>query len=434
MKFEGTFKDNKDCVSIKCGSTERYYDKIKLISNKRMRIENRCIEFMNKKTFVMNYLYILETKCECCLIDKRLTYIYHPVRYFYSRTLIGKEQINNISEVIVVSQDIAVETNMLSDRMSKYNRRLIMRAIAILEKQDVCTENIIPIKMNIVKHVKEDQYSSISGQQIKIASDTSYLDIIKCYNAYVKLNDVSDKNSLYYMCKAINGKYFYVDNSLILNINSSKNLFNLSSFSYEQILKNKQPVISFLDSDMNSLNVANIANEYQFITKYSTIINYLLTSYNVTNDLCINKDIRNEVNCLMKEYRRGNWRNWEFDLDKAKNSQLLSLVLLQYKTGLLGNADLPKFTNCVCNQLSYSNLIVIAERLTELRNTYCHGGKVKIKCYNALWELLNEIYYLVICKQLGLGVMSLNFEKLYSNLALDGKYSDEVAMYKKLDC
>lgn len=433
MKFEGTFKGSKDRISIKCSSPERFFNKIELITTKRMKIENKCIEFINHNTTVMNYLYILEIKCECCLIDKRLTYIYHPVRYFYSRGLIGKEQINRISEVIAVNKDIAVETNMLSDRVSKYNRRLIKRATGVLEMKGICIENILPIKMNIVKHVKEDLYSSVSGYQLKVAEGVNYIDVIKCYKAYVRLNGASEENNLYYTCKAINGKFFYVDNTLVPNSNSSKNLFALESFSYERILSNRQTIINILDNDVKCLNVTYIENEYQFITKYSAIINYVLRNYKVSNDFCINMEIRNDVNCMMKEYRKGNWRSWEFNLGKAKNSQLLSLVLLRYNTGLLGNADLPKFSNCACKKLSYSHLIVIAEKLTEIRNAYCHGMKIKVKCYNALWELLNEIYYLVVYKQLGLTVVGLNSEKLYSYLALDGKYSNEVSMYKKLE-
>lgn len=110
------------------------------------------------------------------------------------------------------------------------------------------------------------------------------------------------------------------------------------------------------------------------------MVKYLPNNYKVSNELCTNIDIRNKVNNIIKEYRKGNFRRWEFKLDAAKNSQLMAIVLLLYREGSLNNAHLPKFSNSFCNVTSNLDIIRVAEKPTEMRNFYCHGKEIKILC------------------------------------------------------
>lgn len=118
-----------------------------------------------------------------------------------------------------------------------------------------------------------------------------------------------------------------------------------------------------------------------------------------------------------------------FGLEKAKNSQFLAIALLLYNEGHLNNMHLSKFSNCIRTDIASADIVSIAEKLTELHNSYSHGMEVRIKSSNVLHELLNEIFHLVIYKQIGIGVKAINFNNLYKHIVLKANYSEELTLY-----
>lgn len=428
MEFEGNFKNEKRVLKIRCKSNTSSFTSVEIICSKNICIESRCIEFMNHITSVRNYLYIIKSECECCLLNDKLTYIYKPISYFYSRNEISKSGLKSISEIVVVNDDVAVSTAMLSDRVAKYNKRLIHHAKVSLEQNGVDYTMILPLKMMIVKQVINDSYVRVSGHLLR-EHETNYASTIRSYYYYNKIVLGCNPNIKYAICKSDNGRFFYVDNSLTATCNSPNGLFDIKNYSYKQFYNSYLYNVDIFDKNIMYLGTVNTGDRYDYIYKYSAVVTYVLNNYNVSNDLCIDIDVRSEVNGIVKEYRKGNFRKWEFKLDKAKNSQLIAIALLLYREGLLNNSQLPKFSNCTISLISNSDVISIAERLTERRNSYCHGQEGRFKYSNSLHELLNEIYHLVIYKVIGVSITRFNANKLYCHLAVTDNYSDEVAMY-----
>lgn len=428
MGFEGNFKGKKEVVRIKC-SNDGLFTGVEIVIDRKVDIENRCIEFINHITKVMNYIYVTKSDCKCCLLNGKIIYIYRAIKYFYSRSEIKNSNLKSIHEVVVVDSQVAVSTDMLSDKLAKYNKRLIHHGKVSLEENGIDSKGLLPLKIMIVKKVSDDSYVSISGGLLKCI-EVNYDTTIRSYYYYNKLVLSNNIGFKYAICKLDNGKFFYVDNSLDKMGNNGNKLFCVKHYTYEQFNHNCLHNIDVIDRNIEHLGTINTGDKYDYILKYSVIVKYLLNNYKVSNDLCTDMDIRSKVNDIMQNYRKGNFRSWEFKLDKAKNSQLIALVLLQYREGLLNNSQLPKFSNCISNEISNSDIISIAEKVTELRNSYCHGREVRIKCLNSLHELLNEIYHLVIFKEIGILATSIVIDKLYKYLALTTNYNDEIGIYK----
>lgn len=108
MEFEGNFRNKREIIRIRCKDEDGIFKDIELLFGKRINIENRCIEFVNYKTSIRNYLYVLEVKCKCCLINKQLTYVYTPVKYFFSRSEISNTKIKIFASLLQLIEKLGL--------------------------------------------------------------------------------------------------------------------------------------------------------------------------------------------------------------------------------------------------------------------------------------------------------------------------------------
>lgn len=200
---------------------------------------------------------------------------------------------------------------MLSNQVANYNYRLVRRTQTVLEANGISNSNVVPLKIMIIKHVKDDSYASVSVSILKCKHGSDYYQTIRCYDYYKKIVLNKSMNSRYYICKLDDGRFYYVDKGYIETKCTCNDIFDIDIIPYEEFMEMCEKSATVLDLNINYLGTINLGNEYDFIIKYSAIIKYVLITYKRSNELCLNLNLRSEVNGLMKAYR-GNWRNWEF--------------------------------------------------------------------------------------------------------------------------
>lgn len=200
---------------------------------------------------------------------------------------------------------------MLSNQVANYNYRLVRRTQTVLEANGISNSNVVPLKIMIIKHVKDDSYASVSVSILKCKHGSDYYQTIRCYDYYKKIVLNKSMNSSYYICKLDDGRFYYVDKGYIETKCTCNDIFDIDIIPYEEFMEMCEKSATVLDLNINYLGTINLGNEYDFIIKYSAIIKYVLITCKRSNELCLNLNLRSEVNGLMKAYR-GNWRNWEF--------------------------------------------------------------------------------------------------------------------------
>ncbi len=378
--------------------------------NKEYILKGKSVEFYNQLTNEKNYVYINEASIQLGHDqNNQVIYEYHLTDWYYSEILLTKETLLKFTTLMA--------TEMIEDTETKQ----IVTSRINTNQEEI---KYISIERNAIY---DNSNLRIKGYQIFQNKDLNQLQLPTFLTSYLKLTNTQFKEPYCYLYEGENSSYFRY-NSCLKNSSESDNLdikvsLNLSVTKYKQIyLANKQ----FIDTNINTVLTSGECRNYAY--KYELLLDYIVSNYRSTNDICAQHNLRTEVNQLMKIVR-SNHSSWEFQVSNAKNTQLIVLLLLLYKEDAIDSYYKYKFPHVLVEKIRQEQMYSIANNLTKLRNHYAHNNKYVNNNTNILLELMDELCYLVFMSTLGIKIdKSSNSSSLstINYVALDPNYNSEI--------